>query len=437
MEDCGPDGPPRDARSIESIWEECVLRKSILTAATAALALGVSFGAANAEKIKIALIEGLSGPFAANGQAALRELEFATNEFINGKNIAGGIEVEVIGLDGQVNPKETLVQLQNAISQGVTYVVQGNSSGVAHAIVDALSKHNERNPDSRVLFLNHSAVDPALTNEKCSFWHFRFDGNADMKMNAITETIKADKSATKVYIIGQDYSFGKAVSASAKDFLGKKRPDLQVVGDELHPIGKVKDFTPYVQKIQAAGADTIITGNWGSDMVNLAKSISDLGVKANIYTFYAAGTGITGTIGASGKDKVFVVGEGRINPPGTPENAAYIEKYRAKYNGADPIYSRLAYMVQMLGKAMDKAKSGKPIDVAKALEGMEHTTLAGDKVVMRAEDHQLQMPLQIFVHTNENIKYDYDKSGFGLLEKTSVPSAENQTATTCSMQRPS
>lgn len=414
-----------------------MLKKLMLTAATAVVALGASLGAAQAEKVKIALIEGLSGPFAANGLAGLRELEFAVAEFINGKNIAGGVEVEVIGLDGQVNPKETLVQLQNAISQGVTYVVQGNSSGVAHAIVDALNKHNERNPDQRVLFLNHSAVDPALTNEKCSFWHFRFDGNADMKMNAITEVIKDDKEATKLYIIGQDYSFGKAVSEAAKKYVGQKRPDVQVVGDELHPIGKVKDFTPYVQKIQGSGADTIITGNWGSDMVNLAKSVSDLGIKAKIYTFYAAGTGITGTIGAAGKDRVFVVGEGHLNPPGSAENEAYIKKYRAKYPDYDPLYSRMVYMVQMLAKAMDKAKSVKPVDVAKALEGMEHTTLAGDKVTMRAEDHQLQVPLNISVHTNDGIVYDYDKSKFGLKTYKIIPVEQNQVPTTCTMQRPS
>jgi branched-chain amino acid transport system substrate-binding protein len=409
-----------------------------MTAMAAVLCLVAPLSAAHAEKVKIALIEGLSGPFAANGLAALRELEFGVDQFLNGEEVGGSkLEVEVIGLDGQVNPKETLVQLQNAISQGVTYVVQGNSSGVAHAIIDAVNKHNERNPDQRVLFLNHSAVDPALTNEDCSFWHFRFDGNADMKLNAITETIKANKDAKKLYIIGQDYSFGKAVSAGAKKYLSEKRPDIQIVGDELHPIGKVKDFTPYVQKIQASGADSIITGNWGADMVNLAKSISDMGVKADIYTFYAAGTGVTGTIGASGKDHVFVVGEGHLNPPVTEANDAYIQKFKAKYPGEDLIYSRIAVMTQMLGMAMKKAGSVKPVDVAKALEGMEVTTLAGDKEVMRASDHQLQMPLQIFVHTNEGVKYDYDKSGYGIVEKTSVPAALNTTETTCKMDRPS
>ncbi|MFX5785269.1 hypothetical protein ABTE36_22505, partial [Acinetobacter baumannii] len=69
-------------------------------------------------------------------------------------------------------------------------------SAVAAALIDAVNKHNQREPDRRVLFLNYSAVDPTLTNEKCSFWHFRFDASADMRMQALTEAIKADP-ATK------------------------------------------------------------------------------------------------------------------------------------------------------------------------------------------------------------------------------------------------
>src|SRR5690606_28601430 len=128
----------------------------------------------------------------------------------------------------------------------------------------------------------------ALTNEKCSFWHFRFDANADIKMDALTDVIAADQDTKKVYIIGQDYSFGKAVAEAAVKMLGEKRPDIEIVGNELHPIGKVKDFTPYATKIKASGADAVITGNWGADMLGLAKAITDVGIEAPVYTYYAA-----------------------------------------------------------------------------------------------------------------------------------------------------
>ena len=140
-------------------------------------------------------------------------------------------------------------------------------------MTDAVNKHNKRNPDDRVLFLNYSAVDPALTNDKCNFWHFRFDANADIKMDALTDVMAADEGIKKVYVIGQDYSFGKAVASAAVRMLGEKRPDIEIVGNELHPIGKVKDFTPYARKIVSSGADAMITGNWGSDMVGLGKAV--------------------------------------------------------------------------------------------------------------------------------------------------------------------
>lgn len=401
------------------------------------LAILASVGAvANAETVKIALIEGLSGPFAANGQAALREFNYAINRYINDKNIAGGIKVKLIALDNKTSPKESLIQLKNAIGQGVSYVIQGNSSGVANALSSAISKHNRRNPGQRILYLNYAAVDPALTNAKCSFWHFRFDGNADMKMSAITDVIKNRPDIKKVYLIGQDYSFGKAVAAAAVKYLHEKRPDIKIVGNVLHPIGKVKDFTPYVTKIKSSGADAIITGDWGSDMVNLARSANAIGITADFFTYYAAGTGITAAIGKAGKDRIWVVEEGRHNPVRTKEWEAYLSAFKAKYPKYDLLYPRAVNTIQMLAKAIDKAGSAKPFKVAKALEGMKLTTLDGDNLVMRASDHQLLMPLNISIHTNKNIKWDYDNSGFGTYVKNTISLADTTLPTSCKMQRP-
>ncbi|HER26325.1 MAG TPA: branched-chain amino acid ABC transporter substrate-binding protein [Rhodospirillales bacterium] len=393
-------------------------------------------GSASAETVKIALIEGLSGPFAANGQAALREFGYAIDQYINGKNVAGGIKVELIALDNKTSPKETLIQLKNAIGQGASYVLQGNSSGVANALSAAILKHNNRNPDQRIMYLNYAAVDPALTNDKCNFWHFRFDGNADMKMAAITDVIKARKDIKKVYLIGQNYSFGKAVAAAAVKYIGEKRPDIQIVGNELHPIGKVKDFTPYVTKIMASGADAIITGNWGSDMVNLARSANAIGVKADFFTYYAAGTGITAAIGKAGKNRIRLVSEGRQNPIRTDAWRNYMTAFKAKFPNNDLIYPRVVHTIQMLAKAMNKAGSADPFKVAMAMEGLTLTTLDGDSLVMRASDHQLQMPLNISVHTDENIEFDYDKSGFGTYVESTASRAQTTLPTTCKMKRP-
>ena len=93
-----------------------------------------------------------------------------------------------------------------------------------------------------------------------------------MKMEALTTYIKDRPDVKKVYLINQNYSLGQQVSRAAKEMLARKRPDVKIVGDDLHPIGQVKDFSPYIAKIKQSGADTVITGNWGPDLALLIKA---------------------------------------------------------------------------------------------------------------------------------------------------------------------
>ncbi|KPK07391.1 MAG: branched-chain amino acid ABC transporter substrate-binding protein [Betaproteobacteria bacterium SG8_39] len=405
-----------------------------------AAALAVGFVAAPslaADPVRVAFIDPLSGPFAAVGASGLKQFQFIANEINKSGGVLGGRKIEVIGFDNKISPKESLIQLKRVIGDGIQVIVQGNSSGVANALTDAVAKHNEREPSKRVLYLNYSAVDPSLTNEKCNYWHFRFDANADMKMNALTDVINTDKKMKSIYIIGQDYSFGKAVAAAAVRDLGLKRPDIKIAGNELHPIGKVKDFSPYIAKIKASGAQAVITGNWGADMLGLAKAANDAGLEIPFYTYYAAANGITKAIGAGGVDKVRLVGEGATNPPLTAEWRDVLKRFRAKYpDDRDFTQTRIANTLQMLALAINKAKSTEPAKVAAALEGMRYTTYWGDVVTMRASDHQLQMPVRIFVHTNKNIEFDIDHSGYGLLTESTVSAHVASTPTTCKMQRP-
>jgi branched-chain amino acid transport system substrate-binding protein len=392
--------------------------------------------ATGADPIKIAYIDPLSGPFAATGENGLQQFKFAADHL----NRAGGVlgrQFEVIGFDNKVSPQEALIQLKKVIGEGITFVVQGNSSGVAHAISDAVLKHNERNPGNRVLYLNYSAVDPALTNEKCHFWHFRFDANADMKMAALTDVIKANPKIKKIYIIGQDYSFGKAVAEAAVTMLKQKRPDIQIVGNELHPIGKVQDFSPYVQKILASGADAVITGNWGADMVNLAKAANDGGLMVPFYTYYAASDGVTAAIGAAGVGRIRLVHDAHPGNPNPPKALAdYIKEYKKLYPKNDINQVRIQTTMDMLAAAIKRAGTVNVDKVAAALEGMEWTNSSGDRVVMRREDHQLLMPIYISVHTNKGITYDFDNSGFGLSLENKIEMDKATLPTTCKMQRP-
>jgi branched-chain amino acid transport system substrate-binding protein len=386
-----------------------------------------------AADVKIAFIDPLSGGAASTGILAQKTHQF----YIDAINAAGGIngeKIELLSYDNKVNPQESLIQLKKAIDEGARFVVQGNGSSVALAITDAVQKHNERNPGKEIVFLNYAAVDPALTNEKCNFWHFRFDADADMKMAAMTDTIAKDPKVKRVYLINQDYSFGKAVAAAANKMLAEKRPDIKVVGDELHPLQKVNDFSPYVAKIKASGADTVITGNWSNDMVLLIKAGKDAGLKVAWETYYGGSPGTVTAIGEAGVDTLKQVSEWHRNA--TPELDASVAAFTKRYPGKENEYAywRAKTMWEMFAAAAKKAGSNDPVTIAKALEGMKMSTSLGE-VEMRADNHQILQPLYVST-LSKGMKYDSEESGLGWKTDAKVEGKATALPTTCKMERP-
>ncbi|MBC7415523.1 MAG: branched-chain amino acid ABC transporter substrate-binding protein [Herminiimonas sp.] len=404
--------------------------------------LAVAVGAACAapaafsENIRIAFIDPLSGAFAPVGQNGLKSWQ-AMADLANKNKDAGDNTLEVVGFDNKGSPQESLTQLKTVIDQGYHYIVQGNGSGVALALADAVAKHNERNPGKEVLFLNYAAVDPDLTNSKCSFWHFRLDANSDMKMEAMTTFMAKDQGIKKVYIIGQNYAHGVAVTRAAKEYLKRKRPDIQIVGDDLHPIATVKDFSPYVAKIKASGADTVITGNWGADLALLIKSAKEADLKANFYTYYGGTTGVPTAMGAAGADRVKIVAYWHQNTEAFSGREIF-EPYKKKYD--DDFYVMATFTgIQMLAKAIKTSKSVEPLKVALAMEGMKIKSLNGE-VEMRKADHQLQQPLYIATWSKvdgKTVKFDQENTGYGWKTDQKTETYVATQPTSCQMKRPS
>ena len=404
---------------------------SLLAFCMMAASTGAAF-AQSGQTVKIAWLDPLSGLMAAVGTNQLKSFQFLAEEF-NKKN-AAGVKYEIIGIDNKLSPQETTSALRSAMDQGARYVVQGNGSGPALAIMDALEKHNARNPGKEVLFLNYAAVDPDLTNSKCSYWHFRFDADTSMKMEALTTYMKDVPEIKKVYLINQNYSHGQQVSKFAKLNLKDKRPDIEIVGDDLHPLAQVRDFAPYIQKIKASGADSVITGNWGSDLALLIKSANDAGLNVKFYTYYAVTTGTPTAMGAASDGKVYQVGYAHYNMGGDMQK--YADDFKKKFN--DDLYTTDIFTVfQALTDAFVKAKSTDPVKVAAAMEGMKFKSFNGD-VELRKSDHQLQQGLFITKWEKASAKYPYspENTGYTLAPVKYYDAYVASTPTSCQMKRP-
>lgn len=411
---------------------------AILAAVSVAFASPVLAQKAKGTPVRIAYIDPLSGPFANVGEAGLHHFR-AVAEDINNRGGMNGRPIEIVGFDNKVSPQEALNQLKRVIDQGIQYITQGNGSSVAGALIEAVNRHNERNPGKEILYLNYAAVDPAFTNEKCSFWHFRFDANSDMKMESLTTWMAQNKQIKKVYLINQDYSFGHAVRKAAREMLARKRPDIEIVGDDLHPLGKVTDFSPYIAKMKQANADTVITGNWGQDMALLIKAAKDGGLNAGFYTYYGGGLGALSSIGESAIGNLKQITEWHENVPTKIEK--WTQDFEKKYK-VDFYYLRVRTMLNMLAEAAKKAKSVEPKAVAYALEGMRYQSDTGE-VEMRKQDHQLIQPLYLSTVYRvaskggpKDVKYDVENTGMGFRTDARLEAFTSAGFTSCNMKRP-
>jgi branched-chain amino acid transport system substrate-binding protein len=401
---------------------------------------------ADGEPIRLALIEGLSGPFANAGEAVYRNLAWAVERV----NQHGGVHLggqarplQLLRLDSKGSTEEALSALRSALDQRAAYVLQGNSSAIAAALIDALEKHNQREPLRRALFLNYSAVDPQLTNEKCSFWHFRFDANADMRLEALTEVLRDDKQVKRVYLIGQDYSFGQQVVKKGQELIAAKRPDIKIVGQELHPVGRIKDFLPYAAKIKASGAQAVLTGNWGNDLTLLVKAARDVGLNARFYTFYGNALGAPAALGESGLDRVLAVAEWHPNAGGAASEHFYAAfRQRFPKPEDDYVHARMQVMIEMLVAAMERAGSDAPLAVARELEGLKYEDKPLGRAYaswMRADDHQLMQPLFVTVMRRAGVPgamHDNEGSGFGFQTLHRLEAKELELPHQCHMRRP-
>ena len=408
--------------------------KPIQTLLTLAVASLITTGAyaQKGETVKVALIDpqtGLMGPLGLN---QLRSWQYMAEKF-SASNPAG-VKFEIVAFDNKLSPAESLNALKSAIDQGVRYIAQGNGSSVAGALIDAVNKHNERNPGKEVVFLNYAAVDPDFTNSKCSYWHFRFDADTSMKMEAMTTFMQDKKDVQKVYLLNQNYSHGQQVARFAKENLGRKRPDVQIVGEDLHPLAQVRDFSPYIAKIKASGADTVITGNWGSDLALLIKAANEGGYNGKFYTYYTGVTGTPTALGQSGAGKVFQVAYQHYNMTGPM--AQWTAEFKKRYND-DMFTGSIATIFNVVGQSMAKAKSTDPVKVAAAMEGIRVDNFNGE-IEMRKLDHQIQQPLYLTVWEKASKKYPYspENTGMTLVPIKEFPSYIASTPTSCQMKRP-
>ena len=402
-------------------------------AACAALACAGGAFAQKGETVRIAVIEGLSGPMGNVGQNQLKNWQYVSQHLSAADNPAG-VKFEFVPMDSKSSPQEAINLLKAAMDQGIRYIAQGNGSNVGVPLSDAVAKQNDRNPGKEIVYLNYAAVDPVLTNEKCNYWHFRFDADTSMKMAALSSFMKDQPGTEKIYLLNQNYSHGHQVAKFFKEGIARNKPSAKIVGDDFVPLGQVKDFAPYVAKIKASGADSLVTGNWGQDLTLLIKAMNDAGLKLPVYTYYAAVSG-TPTALAQGKDlEVYQISYGHSNYSGELDRLT--SGFKAQFK--EDFYTYAIYDALIAtSNAMAKAKSTDPVKVAAAMSGLKFKGHNGDSEI-RKTDHQMQQGLWIskWQKVDGKYKYNVEDTGYTFVPVKYLESYIASTPTSCQMKRP-
>lgn len=407
-----------------------------LGAAAIAGAMFVAPVAQAQNTIKVAFVGPFSGAFAANGDAWLKMLTYAMNN-VNAKGGALGKKFELVTFDDKLQPAEALIALKAVADQNIPILIGGIGSNVAAAMVEGVSKHNARNPNNRVLYANVSALSNELTEDKCDFWHFRFSANVTMRVAAAVKGLPQDIKT--VYLMNQDYLYGQGVYNDTKRFLAQYRPDVKIVGEEFIPLGKIKDFSAYIPKIKASGAQALVTSNWGPDFNLLMKAGNEGGLDVKYFTFSAHLNGGPRAMGDGGGNRTIAVLEGHENMGSEMGNAAadaWAKGWRA--TGADFDFPWVNFQTtwEMLATAINKAGSTDPLKVALALEGMQMPDIYGKMNTMRKEDHQLIQPFYTALFTKP-VPFDSEGTGWGWKTQSTSSAQDLTFPTQCKMKRPS
>lgn len=387
------------------------------------------------DTIQIAFIAPFSGPFAPQGDAFLKMLQYSLAP-VNAKGGALGKQFELVTFDDKIQPAEALIALGAATDRNIPFVLQCIGSNVAAAMIDGVAKYNARNPDHRILYMNCAALATELTNEKCDFWHFRFAGHVSQRVETMVRALP--KTLTTVYLMNQDYLYGQSVQHDLRAFLARLRPDIKIVGDELVPFGKVKDFSPYISKVKASGAQALLTSNWGTDFNQLLKAGVEAGLDVDYYTYSAHLNGGPTAMGQGGVNRVHAIVDSHMNIGNELGNAqadAYMKGFRDINPDFDYVWINFRTMFEMLQAAVNKAGSTDAMAVALALEGLETKDAFGQPTSMRKDDHQLLVPFYQAQFV-KGVKYDSEKTGAGWKTEMTIPAADLAQPTSCKMKRP-
>ena len=364
-------------------------RRRLAAVAAVALAMGLSPAAGAApdtSPITFLTAEILSGPFKVTDIQNLAGVQFAVEQINN----AGGINgrpVRLVVIDTELSAAVTRRKATDAILRDHPSVIIGASgSDILRSLVSVGQRF-------RVPVISFAGEDDALTGSEFQPALFRVAASTAMHASALVFALEHDvPNARKVFLLNEDYSFGRSSAQDLAAALKRLSPGNTIVGNVFHPRGEA-DFTPYLQRVEASGADVLLTADWGADLVQLLNQAHAFGLKRPIGGTFLVDPAILAGVGQAA---IGDFGADIYLPTiDTPENKIFVAAWHKAHAGSDLPWPTAsvgkAYIATRLAAdAIERAKSSGYDNLEHALEGIRTNSIAGPLTV-RACDHQVQL----------------------------------------------
>lgn len=373
-------------------------RRRLLATGTAVAAAPLFFNIARAQgmPIRIGFPVPLTGPFSAEAQDQVRAAELGIKDF----NDAGGFngrKAELLVRDTKLNSGEAATRTLELIEKDKVDFIVGSLSAATQLSINAVAR------DRKIIFVSISQSDAINEVKDWSVYTFHEALNPHMTSGAVAR-YAFPKFGKKIAYLTADYAYGHEM---VRGFQRAGAPlGATTVVDIRHPLGTA-DFSAFLPRIQAAKPDVLVLCNFGRDLVNSAKQVTNFGMKESmkvitpvlLYTARQAGgpEAFEGILGGTSyywglEDKVAAA-------------KAFNDKFRKAYDGAVPSdYGALGYAgVRSILQGVLNAKTTESLPVSAALEKLKYNWYKGDQFYRKC-DHQSVQSVIIVESKSKNMK---------------------------------
>jgi branched-chain amino acid transport system substrate-binding protein len=299
-------------------------------------------------------------------------------------NAAGGVDgkkLEVISKDDGGKPANAVTAANELVeSDGVVMLAGGFFSNVGLAISDFAKQ-------KKVLYLAAEPLTDAITMSKGNRYTFRLRPS-NYEQAAMLAEQAAKLPAKKWATIAPNYEYGQSAVAVFKALLSKARPDVQWVGEQWPPQGKI-DAGAVAEAIAKTEPDAILNVCFGPDLVKLVREGETRGLfkGRSVVSFLTGEPEYLDPLKSETPEGWIVTGY-PWNDVKIPEHAAFLKAYQAKYNDYPRLGSVVGYStIKAAAAILAKAHSTDVDKLIAAAEGLTFDSPFGE-VTFRAIDHQ-------------------------------------------------